>query len=391
MKTHQRPSGFTLVELIASAAVIVLLMLMLVQMSKSTATTWKNSLSKAEQFRESRRAFELVTRRLANATLNTYFDYKFQGDVDPASTPNAIPSGYRRQSDLRFRVLAMGGLAPDHGFHATHGVFFQSPAGFTDPTDRYWLDYYSAKTELAPVAKLDGMLNTFGYFLEVSDTAADMPTFLSKDAPPRYRSRLMEFREDSINLSVYKFPIRKPNLGRDDWFTTPLNKAGSARPVHAVAENVIAMVLLPRLSAMDEATRLADTKIPKANKLLSPYFDYDSTRSNNYAIPNLPAGSLPHQINPFNQLPPVVQVVMVALDELSANRLATEAKVARNLDLDVLLENLFQKAEQLESREGGKGDLALLEERLMDRKLKYRIFTSNVSLRGARWSAAEVD
>src|SRR3954468_13786824 len=89
-------SAFTLVELIASASVIALLMLMLVQMSKATGDTWKKGLSKAEQFRETRRAFEIVTRRLASATLNTYWDYEYDPGVDPTKPGDRPPKGYQR-------------------------------------------------------------------------------------------------------------------------------------------------------------------------------------------------------------------------------------------------------------------------------------------------------
>ena len=137
MAPRSRTSAFTLVELLASAAVIVLLMLMLVQMSKSTGDTWKNGLSKAEQFRESRRAFEVVTRRLASATLNTYWDYQLSGSGVMAD-PTALPKNFGRQSELRFRTLPMENVATEAGYHPTHGVFFQAPFGGADPTDPYW-------------------------------------------------------------------------------------------------------------------------------------------------------------------------------------------------------------------------------------------------------------
>src|SRR3954452_20334103 len=110
MLSRPRASGFTLIELVASAAVITLLMLMLVQMSKSTADTWSKGLSRAEEFRESRRAFETVTRRLATATLNTYWDYEYPKGIDPANPRDIPPTGYQRQSELRFRVLSMGSV-----------------------------------------------------------------------------------------------------------------------------------------------------------------------------------------------------------------------------------------------------------------------------------------
>jgi uncharacterized protein (TIGR02599 family) len=388
MLSRHRAPGFTLIELVASAAVITLLMLMLVQMSKSTADTWKNGLSKAEEFRESRRAFEMVSRRLATATLNTYWDYEYARGVDPANPKDKAPIGYMRQSELRFRVVSMEDRARETGYHPGYGIFFQSQSATVDIEDNFWSKAYSKKTDLAPVTRLDGMLNTWGYFLEVADSAEGMPDFLARNAQARFRSRLMEFREDATKLAVYKIPN---NVPRDDWFMNSLSITEGVRPVHMIAENIISLVFLPRLSASDEAARKANRAIGPQYQLLAPEFVYDSKLFNNYGNAALPASALPNQINPYNQLPPVVQVAMVALDQNSANRLGVEAGDKKKLDLDSILEGLFLKADVLENREGEQGDLSRLEDRLLKRHLGYRIFTSNVSIRGARWSAAQVD
>lgn len=391
MHLRSRAPGFTLIELVASAAVISLLMLMLVQMSRSTADTWKKGISRAEEFRETRRAFEMVTRRLSTATLNTYWDYEWEKGIDPAdpkATINKTPIGYMRQSELRFRVLPMEDIARETGYHPGFGVFFQSPASSVDPEDKYWSKAYTKIDDRAPLARLDGLLNTWGYFLEVGDTTQLMPTFLAKNAEPRFRSRLMEFREDTTRLSVYRI---KSTLARDDWFTVPIAQEGDQRPAHIIAENIISLVFLPRLSANDEAARKANARIGPQFQLLSPEFTYDSKKFNNYGNATVPASALPNQINPYNQLPPVVQVVMVAVDEAGANKMAVEASEKRTLDLPQLTADLFKKADVLETHDETPGDLAKLEERLVKRKLGFRIFTSNVSIRGARWSSSQVD
>lgn len=393
MISRHRASGFTLIELVASAAVISLLMLMLVQMSKSTADTWKKGISRAEEFRESRRAFEMVTRRLATATLNTYWDYEWERGIDPTnpnSTLGKTPIGYMRQSELRFRVLPMDNIARETGYHPGFGIFFQSQSATVDIDDQYWSKAYARLDDRKPVTNMDGMLNTWGYFLEIADTTRSMPEFLAKDAPPRYRSRLMEFREDATNLSVYKIKNLKTNQVRDDWFTVPIAKIDD-RPAHIIAENIISLVFLPRLSANDETARKSNGRIGPQYKMLSPNFTYDSKLFNNYGNATVPVAALPNQINPWNQLPPVVQVVMVALDEAGAQKMAVEANDARKLDIDTLTTDLFKDAANLENHDNQDGDLAILESRLLKRKLNYRIFNTNVSIRGARWSAAEID
>jgi uncharacterized protein (TIGR02599 family) len=202
----------------------------------------------------------------------------------------------------------------------------------------------------------------------------------------------MEFREDATKLTVYKIKSRGRDKDvNDNWFTQPIAVTDGTRPAHIVAENIITLVLRPRLAANDEAARKANPAIGTQYQLLSPTFTYDSKKFSNYDSATLPPTALPNQINPFNQLPPVVEVVMVALDENSAQRLALSANDPRKLDLDQITDGLFQQADLLESHDNQVGDLSTLESRLQDRKLGFRIFTSNVSIRGARWSSAHVD
>jgi uncharacterized protein (TIGR02599 family) len=265
MLSRHRAPGFTLIELVASAAVITLLMLMLVQMSKSTADTWKNGLSRAEEFRESRRAFEMVTRRLSTATLNTYWDYEYEKGVDPANPKDKPPIGYQRQSELRFRVLPMTGRASQTGFHPGFGVFFQSESASVDADDTFWQRAYPNRNDVAPVTRLDGLLNTWGYFLEVADSTVLMPEFLKVNAPPRYRSRLMEFREDATKLSVYKIANNKKG---DDWFMLPIASTEKDRPVHMISENIIALVFCCSRRRTNTTPRLSPTTRARPRLLL---------------------------------------------------------------------------------------------------------------------------
>ena len=124
---HQ--SGFTLVELIVSMGILVLLMLVLISITDATGRTWTYTTGKVEQFHDAREAFESITRKLGQATLNTYWAY---------DNPNA-PTKYQRQSELRFisgqsSILIPASLAlnDENGSPlqtATHAVFFQAPLG----------------------------------------------------------------------------------------------------------------------------------------------------------------------------------------------------------------------------------------------------------------------
>lgn len=353
--------GFTLIEMMTSTALIGVMVLMLVSMTDNTSRTWQRGRAKVEQFREARAAFETVTRRLSRATLNTYWDYQYAVD-DPKKERS--PIAYVRQSELRFRTGRMEKLIPDTGhFQPTHGVFFQAPLGVVEDEE------YQA---------LDRLLNSTGYFLEIGDDREFIPSILKDLVKPRVRSRLMEFNRPAEQLSVFQL---EPGKADDTWFATPLKFQD--RPVRVVAENILAMVILPRLSRADE-----DFRAEAGGKLLCPEFDYDSTRTSNYNPPLLPPDP---DINPRNQLPPVVFVAMVAIDEISAQRLEDGAGGDPKLKLD--FDSLFLDAAKLEDNpetdEPRDGDLAAFEQQLLARKLNYRVFSTSVALRGAKWSRAQ--
>src|SRR5688572_26589605 len=68
-------AAFTLVELMVATAVIALLMVVLLQMTTQTTKTWRFTTEKVEKFQSARDGFESMTRRISQATLNTYWDY----------------------------------------------------------------------------------------------------------------------------------------------------------------------------------------------------------------------------------------------------------------------------------------------------------------------------
>jgi uncharacterized protein (TIGR02599 family) len=367
----QTRKGFTLVEMLVATALIVLLLLFLVSMTDRTAKTWKYASSKTEQFQEARVAFESMTRRLSEATLNTYWDIEY---IKVGTPPVEIPNRYIRQSELRFISGPMQTLVPGSSTYPTHGVFFQAPAGFVEDTARN-----GAMTHL---------LNTSGYFLEISDTDPSLPGFLTGVIGAKLRSRLMEFNQPSEKLSVY----RNADPKNKEWFRTPL--LSSSPPVRRLADNVVALVILPKLTPQDELARV--TKNHKAAPLTNNYL-YDSTSTNNDP-----------DINPKNQLPPVLQVTMVAIDEVSAARLASRASTSADpgsqtsKDLGLETAKFFNDSTKLEDKASGppeerEGDLTKFQAKLNglatpdDLKLTYRVFTTNVSIRGAKWSKAQSD
>ncbi len=342
----KRPSarvghGFTLIEVLVATTVLVVIMGILLGITSQVSDTWRRTTGEIEQFREARDGFESMTRRLRQATLNTFWDY------------NSVtaPTNYVRQSELRFISGPASALVSGGGDLVTQAVFFQAPLGMV-------VD--------APDAEgLEELLNTWGYFVEFGDDLASRPSIITTAiSPPQYRYRLYEFMEPANELSIYTHtsgvtgavPNNLTYNGRQ-WFDDAMARPAATRPARPLANNIIALVILPKLSAQEDPTE----------SRLAPNYLYDSTVEN--ADP---------QINPKNQLPPVLQVTMVAIDEVSAKRLASGSTPP-----DFGLGSLFRSASAYES------DLATLEATLNQKKVSYRVFTSAIAIQGAKWSTEQ--
>ena len=345
-----KSSGFTLVELLVSTSLIALIALLLVTMTNSTASTWRYTTGRIEQFRGADAAFESITRRLSQATLNTYWDYfDSNGNVKTtANSPTFKPDHYGRQSDLRFITGRMETLAGTTIRRPTQGVFFQAPFGFVDDPTNF--------------SGLDNLINTWGYYVEFN--VDGRPKFIddmgTSGPPKRYRYRLMELMQPSNSLAIYGMDSSKqPYNSGKKWFTDALTATTS--PAHVLADNVIALVLLPKLSKKEDP----------AGTQLSPKFTYDSTPTVNKSQPITE-----------NQLPSIVQVTLVAIDETSASRIANGSTPPA---FDAALNApLFTDATEKQFT----ADLVTLQATLLNSKppISFRVFTSNVSIRGAKWS-----
>ena len=337
-----RTRAFTLLELLVSMTIVSILMIVLVTITGQTSAVWKDTTGKSNQFREARNAFESITRNLSQATLNTYYDYyAADGTSRKASDPATfVPAKYGRQSELHFQTgpaatLLSGGVSK----FPTHGLFFQAPLGFTEDTGN---------------AGLENLVNTWGYYLEFREDT-DRPAYMP--ATGRYRYRLMEFMEPTENLKVYSVPAQ--------WLQTV---AGGARS-HVIASNIICLTFLPKLPSQGPA---GDPRVDPGGSRLAPAYAYDSVTPGQAAAG---AGR-----SSLHQLPPVVEVTMVAIDEGSAVLLEQGSTPP-----DFGLSGLFTDS-TLSSR---KADLQKLENNLIDLKVNYRVFSTEVSLRGAKWSQDE--
>ncbi len=319
-------------------AVLVVLMVMILSVTNYTSSLWRSTTGQIATFQSARTAFESLTRTVSQATLNTYLDY-FDANGDrallwDASKPYAPvnpTAKYGRYSELHFISGPSGTVVPARGDMATHAIFFQAPLG------------YSRGAANRGLAQL---LAAAGYFVEFNSDVKSLPPFLAA-SQARSRYRLMQFLQPSEDLKIYDPAAATPF----DWFRAPL--ASATPPTRIVADNIIALILLPKAAPGDTSLTLGTSYL------------YDSR-----------AGALADPRR--HQLPPLLQVTMVAISENSAVRLddgSTPPSV-----LSDALANRFTNAANYAA------DLEGLKNVLSEARIEHRVFTSDVSIRAAKWS-----
>jgi len=335
------PRAFSIVELLVAAAILTVILGIIFSITQMISQSWGKSTAKIEAFQGARTAFDAMSRQISQATLNTYYDYFDTNNYTRASygtnTAAFTPVRYGRYSDLHFisgKTLVTNQVG--------HSIFFQAPLGYTDDTANY--------------GGMDTLLSGCGYYVAY-DQDNSVPAFLGSlpNKPAvRNRFRLMQYLQPSQNLKVYDPAVSDPKA----WFQTPLS--GTNPPVSILAENIVAFAILPKLSKLDAADASSKGNVSD----LAPLFDYDTRTA---------SGATAHQ------LPPVVEVVMVAIDENAAQRICTTSSMP---DFNTGgLNTLFQNASDLET------DLKKLTDALTDAHVSYRVFRTEVALRGAKWSS----
>lgn len=338
-----RRRAFTLLEILAAAALLALILVMTGSIISSSSRAWRQANAKIETFQSARAAFDSLTSRLSRATLNTYWDYYDASGSAFRLAANASafePSRYGRYSDLHFLCgpasSLVASLPPGLSAVSTQAVFFVAPTGLSAD---------------AGYNRLAGLLGACGYFAAFGNDDATKPAF--PPTPSRNRWRLMEVSAPVEELAV---------------FSTPSGAAWSATPVaqgrvRSVAENVIALVVWPRLSVQDD---------PEGDEI-SDDFRYDSRTTEPWS------GSPLRQPVQAHQLPPNVQIAMVVIDEDSAKRLDLQG--TQQSVIQSALAGLFDGPVSDYAT-----DLQALESRLTAEKIGYRVFSTTVALREAKWS-----
>ena len=328
----QRSGGaFTLAELLVSMTVLSILLLMLTQLLSQVQQTWSYSEARISQFREARVAFDIMSKNLSQATLHTYLDYERNRSTNRVT-------GYKRQSELHFITGPSKDLGLTGANHPGHAIFFQAPLG---RSDRY--------------ENLGNLFNARGYYVEYGDDLLLKPSFIQ--SAPKYRFRLMEYLPPAELNQVYSDGNEEREIDGDPvydkWFKYELAKYS-----HPLAENVVGLIISPR-----EA--LVDPNDPeKGFRQIAPNYSFDS----NNTAPKYE-----------QQVPPLVKLTLIAIDETSAVRLEDTSGSAANAP-DMGLSKGFSLVRDYDK------NIRDLKKELGDQKINFKIFSTTVALRSAKWS-----
>lgn len=320
MGLHRRRNdgGFTIIEMLVASVVLVLLVTLLASVNNHTMQLYKQTSAQGEAFQFARLAFDVMTRQLNQATLNVYWDYD-----DPIA-----PTRYVRKSDLAFvsgsTATLLGATPPstaEQNQWPGKAVFFQAPLG---------------RLEDSSARQLNLMLNTCGFFVKFSDTNVGAPM----TRPARNRYCLMQLQTSGEAMEVFGSTT---SLLPNNWFR---KYAGDAR---ILSENIALLIIRP----LD-----------------------DEQKDLGYTVDTRDGDKLPVQPVTSNQLPPLLNLTLLAVSEASMIR--TNPADGYRLSADCL--KLFSTPANYAI------DLGTAEGELKDASVEYRVFSQTIALPSSRWS-----
>lgn len=340
--------GFSLIELMVSMGILSILMLMLTVLLDQIQKSWRFSESRISQFREARVAFDVMTKNLGQASLNTYLDLN---DEDG----DGVYDGYFRTSELHFLTvksedLNVGGSQVPVG----QAVFFQAPLGFS-----------------TKYRNLNSLFNGRGYFVAFGGDRNFKPSFVSSDE--RYRFRLMEFRPPAEENLIFADGQSDRESGNpqvfDEWFRQKGGAGGGSFEDHLnpLAENIIALIVSPR-DSLDTAGGSRRDTFSK----IAPRYEFDS----NATKEAIGADAFDKYAQ---QIPPLVRVTMIAIDEAAAVRYENGSTPPSDFTAPI--------ASRFNDSENYNRDIEAITEELNAKGISHKVFSSLVMLRSSKWSS----
>jgi uncharacterized protein (TIGR02599 family) len=363
--------AFTLVELLVSITVLSVLMLVIMQLLDSTQSTVVKQQSRAEEFKDARAALENISRSLSNAVINSYWAY---GDSSVAGKVN-----FTRQSDGHFisgpaTVL----LGPPHAAPG-HGFFFQAADG-----------HVRLPGSTSSLGDPYNLIVCAGYYVDFNSDLDARPDFLAARTevnPERQRFRLMQLRvppnENLLYSSTLNLNKAVTREGVLRWLRGPFPASGATWQEHSVvlADNILALIAVPRyiaveMGALSESTSTGKENSTTTTKPVEDYY-YDS-REYQWGDKNEKSRASHHQ------LPPVVELTLVAVEERSYEALSERmGSDALRQKINDVFADLFVQHSKF------KEDMEKLEAGLTELKLHHRVFSTSVLLRGSKWIIEE--
>jgi uncharacterized protein (TIGR02599 family) len=271
----------------------------------------------------------------------------------------------------------------------THAVFFQAPLGVVNSSNA------------ASYGNLSNLLNACGYFVAycLDPLRPGFLNSMSNKPQNEYRYRLMEYLQPSENLGIYtQGAIPAAGGTVPTWIKTgipnltqPETSTGTIT-VRPLANNIVALIVMPeQYSGSSSGAQVFTAPIctQSSGTTTTSSYNYDSA----YNASVVTSGT---QTLTGNQLPPLVKVVMVVIDEASAIKLAAANPGAGSSSPPNLGQSsLFQDPTKLFTSGGVKGDLDKFEDVLNavpgnlagnTIKLNYYVFQTDVLIRGAKWT-----
>lgn len=335
-------AGFSLIELMVAMGILTILMLMLTALLDQIQKSWRFSESRISQFREARVAFDVMTKNIGQASLNTYWELRDQ-DAD------GLFDGYFRTSELHFITMnasRLGGSATQQP--VGQAIFFQAPLGFS-----------------GAYRNLNNLFNGRGYFVAFGSDRRFKPSFVQ--SPDRFRFRLMEFRPPAESNQVFADGQEEVEKGDpqefQSWYKQALSVGEGTFESHLnpLAENILTVVVTPRDSLeVGTATREA------TYSNIAPSYEFDTNDDS------------PERKKFAQQIPPLVRVTMVAIDEAAAVRFENSGAMPE--PLTSALAGAFQSTQNYAE------DVQRVSAALNELKVSHKIFSSLVLLRSSKWS-----
>lgn len=323
--------------------ILSVLMLMLTALLDQVQRSWRFSESRISQFREARVAFDVMTKNIGQASLNTYWELR-DDDKD------GIFDGYYRTSELHFATMPASQL----GKSATQepvgqAIFFQAPLGFS--------------TEYR---NLNNLFNGRGYFVAFGSDKRFKPSFVESEERLRYR--LMEFRPPAESNQVFQDGQDERSKNRPQEFTEWFKQALSVGQgnfeshLNPLAENILTVVVSPR-----DSLEVGVANRNETYSKIAPAYRFDSNDAS-------------EDFEEFaQQVPPLVRVTMVAIDETAAERFENGA--SQPAEFSAAINGLFTNTNNYAQ------DVQRVADALNRLGVSHKIFSALVMLRSSKWSS----